>query len=191
MIAEEEKHRGYNIYISQDEMAENPRDFHVGTILSMDGANEVTNDILNDVRDKINHNMPAMKAIKSHYPDVVWVHKLYRYSHGSDTYALHRNFPDARWDLSWIGYYFVTRKDIHNWYSRKSMSDKLRERIYGDVAHMLEEYTNWCNGWIYGFMIKEIENVDLDGIFYGGYNTPQEALDEAIAQIDYTLDEDS
>ena len=185
MYSKEHTYKGYDIRVSQDVDAPNPRQWGLGTILSIDGANEADYDAVSGVRKEINRGMGEEQALRQYFPDMVWFHKLYRYSHSGDVWALHDNFPYRRWDVSHAGYVIVTREDIREWYNRQRMSEKLADTIYGDIARSLDELTNWANGFVFGFMIKDIKDPDLDSVWYGGYNDPNEALDEAKARIDH------
>lgn len=184
MYKEEHTYKGFGIRIMQDLDAENPRQWgRLGTIISIDGTNEVEKHVLQSIREDVNRGHSEKESLKEQFPNMVWFHKLYRYSHGGDIWALHDNFPDRRWDVSHAGYVVVTREDIREWYNRQHMSDKLRERIYEDVARQLEEVTNWANGNVYGFFI-DVPDPNFDGVFYGGYNNTNKALEDAKVCID-------
>lgn len=185
MYQKEHDYKGYTIRVSQDLDAFNPREYGMGTIVSIDNANEAKGQVVRYVREDVNAGRSEENSLRAQFPDMVWFHKLYRYSHGGDVWALHDRFPDRRWDVSHAGYVVVTRKDIREWYNRQRMSDKLRGKIYKDIANSLEAFTNWANGFVYGFMIDDIDDPDLDNVYYGGYNDPNEAREEAEARIDY------
>lgn len=184
MYQKEHDYKGYTIRVSQDLDAFNPREYGMGTILSIDNANEASRQAVSGVRRDVNRGLSEEQALRKYFPKMVWFRKLYRYSHGGDVWALHDNFPDRRWDVSHAGYVVVTRYDIQEWYNRQRMSDKLRGRIYKDIANSLDALTNWANGLVFGFMVDDIDDPDLDGIYYGGYNDPVEAREEAEARID-------
>lgn len=182
-MLEEHTYKGFGIRIVQDLDAENPRTWGLGTIVSNDALNEADRQDVIALQWRLQLGDDDEKAIRKVFPDMVWFHRVWRYSHGGDVWALHDRFPDGRWDVSWIGFIVVTREDIREWYNRQRMSDKLRERIHKDVARQLEAVTAWSNGNVYGFFV-DAPDPDLDGVFYGGYNDTDEALDEAKARID-------
>jgi len=183
-------YKGASIEVMQDEFADNPRQWGLGTILSIDGANEVEEHLVRYVREDVNCGRSEKESLKAQFPDMVWFSKLYRYSHGADVWALHDNFPDRRWDVSHAGYVVVTRKDIREWYGRQRISQKLEDTIQDEVSRQLEEFTNWANGWVYEFRVEDSGVEDLDDIFYGGYNSTEEALDNAKAMLDDYLEKE-
>ena len=189
MFDKEHTYKGATIRVGQDLDAENPRNWGaLGTILSIDGANEVEGSIVSNVRQLINWNYSEEEALRKYFPDMVWFHRLYRYSHGGDVWALHDNFPDRRWDVSHAGYIIVTRQDIREYFNRQRMSDKLRQTIYDRVSQELDNFTDWSNGDVYGFMVEDSGIIDLDDVWYGWYNGVDDALANAKAMIDQMLE---
>lgn len=184
------EYKGASIEILDDEFAESPRQWGIGTILSVDNANEVEGHIVRRVREDVNCGRSEKDSLKAQFPDMVWFGRLYRYSHGADVWALHDNFPDRRWDVSHAGYVVVTRDDIREWYGWQRMSKKREERLWSDISRQLDDFSNWSNGWVYGFRVEDSGVEDLDYIFYGGYNSTEEALDNAKAMLDDYLEKE-
>ena len=185
MAIQTEEYKGATISIEQDEFEENPRDWQLGTIISMkDVANQVSREAFQDIREKVNKGVSPKTAIKHWYPDVAFILPLYTYEHGAITFALHTNFPDFRWDGGWTGFIFVTRQELRNWFSRERLSASLVQKITDQLANDLEYFSDWVNGWIYAFMVEDSGIEDLDGVWYGGYNSTAEAMDNAKAMID-------
>lgn len=179
------EYNGCQIFIFQDDYAENPRQWaSLGTILSIDEANEASAQAVKTVRDDVNSGRSIERALKAQFPDMVWYHPIYRYTHGGSVWALHDNFPDRRWDVSQCGFVIVTRGEIKSWFKRQRMSQGLSDRIYNTVAESLKSFTKWANGDVWAFRVSGSGIIDLDDIVYGWYDSPQEALDNAEAMID-------
>ena len=153
-------------------------------MLTVDGANDVPQEAVRDVQEKVNKGVRPTTAIKNWYPDVVLVRPLFRYSHGFSIYAMHDNFPDRRWDVGMVGFIFVTRQAIREHFGRERLSTKLIAEIDKYLAQDLEQYSAWVNGQVCGFMVKDSGIADLDDTLYSWYTSESEAFESAKDLID-------
>jgi len=94
------------------------------------------------------------------------------YMHGNTVWSLMGEGPQCRWDSCTVAGLLV-------WTGKpKELSEdpKTRKEI---ARGFLEDYTKWCNGTVYGFMIEDEDT--LEGPSRGGY-FDEEAMFEDIRE---------
>jgi hypothetical protein len=109
-----------------------------------------------------------------------------RYSHGADAYALcgMGNFPDRRWDVSPIvGWVKIDRKQAKD----NKWGPAGRRKA---AAAKLEEWTAWCNGWVYYYdtSVKDESGEEIEGSSCGGFYDIDHCMDEATAEAEAMLE---
>jgi hypothetical protein len=93
------------------------------------------------------------------------VYPVFKYEHGNVAY---KTSPfSCPWDSGQAGYLLLDRKE---WPRRGKKSDTYAKAV-------LESYTSWCNGEVYGFVIED-EDGEVLGSCWG-----------FIGEIDYCLEE--
>ncbi len=97
----------------------------------------------------------ADRFAKTHH-----IFDLEAYIHSGVVLALSRegNFPDRQWDVSQLGYVFVSKKE---WKTR----EKAREAALG----LIETWNQYLSGDVWGYIITDDEGNDVESCwgFYG------------------------
>ena len=80
---------------------------------------------------------------------------VYAYVHSGTAFSLGRGYPfNCPWDAGVCGFILFSQKDIdHEW---GGDVDKAQEY----AGAFLNEYTNWCNGNVHGYVAKEYSVCD-------------------------------
>lgn len=104
------------------------------------------------------HFDETMKSYKSklHY----YVDK---YEHGNVHYSIAdtASYPDRRWDVSEKCALFVPCDDIQSQWKKKKKTDGVEEATKAfvtDSNNVLDQYSSWCNGEVYGYNIYVFDN---------------------------------
>lgn len=110
---------------------------------------------------------------------------LEAYIHSGVVLALSKegNFPDRQWDVSQLGAVFL---------SKKEWKTKTEARQY--ALALIEEWNDYLSGNVYGYEVKDekgniVGNPGSCWGFYGDYDRPYGALDEARSSTEYVLRE--
>jgi hypothetical protein len=107
------------------------------------------------------------------------------FEHGACTWSLQGTGPQCRWDSVSVGGLLIYEEDV------KDLPKGYEARAEG-MANMLEAYSNWCNGWLYGWrcFVKQTcptcadsTEDELEAVW--GYFFCKDAEEEARSQAAY------
>lgn len=93
---------------------------------------------------------------------------LYKYEHGAVAYST--GAFSCPWDSGRVGFVLVKMDEA-------SDHDKRREIAKG----LCETVADWCNGYIYGYVVKDVDDEEVDSCWgiYGFEYAKKEATDSA------------
>lgn len=107
-----------------------------------------------------------------------------KYEHGSVHFSVSQthNYPDQRWDVAHGCAIYVPCDYIQDEYkklAKKEGVEAAKARFVNDSNGVLDEYSNWCNGEVYGYSVtvfdkkgQELENDECWGFI--GYKYAEE-----------------
>jgi len=113
---------------------------------------------------------------------------LYLYDHSGLRIATSTaRMVDVQWDVSMVGYIYVTLEDIRKCFNKKRVSKKLRNRVRTYLNGEVETYDQYLMGDVYGFVHEKkvvcecCNNVEYEHLnscwgFYGHKNLPEVIL---------------
>lgn len=99
--------------------------------------------------------------------DIAVILPIYMFDHSGTTL---RTTPfSCPWDSGQVGFIFITKEKVRYEYSRKKMSRKLTSRIVTYLVNEVQEYNQYVNGDVWGFIIEDDNGEHLDSCwgFYG------------------------
>lgn len=182
------------LIIKHDRDAENPRSYQdcVGHFFtkernykSPDGNMHPLYAIMNEMEEQAtstSHHIELMMDVarqqfkasapkdgNSHDEDlhVIEIHPIYRYEHGNVSY---KRGTAQGFDYSNCGFYFVTTQSI-------SGETHTAESLAKAIDAELEEYTRWCNGEVYEYLLKDENGEDVDG-WRGGFASMEDIAED-------------
>jgi hypothetical protein len=86
----------------------------------------------------------------------------------------------CQWDSSHVGWIYVTKENIRKEYGIKKITKKVKEMVYRILISEVEEYDQYLNGEVYGFIITDDETGEEIDSCWGFYG--EEAANEAAIQ---------
>jgi len=122
--------------------------------------------------------------------------RTYAYIHGTvvmDTRGFHGRLPQghAEFDSGHAGWIFVSREKIREWRGWKRITEKRREQIEKSLAAEVQEYSDYCQGNVCGYIIKgpdgDLDDMDDSCWGFFGDDGQKYALEEAQATIDFWI----
>jgi len=192
---ESEKYKGYEIKISQDECAENPREAwdNLGVMVCFHNRYNLGDQNHGLNKDGFNSWNELEDYIKKEYDPAV-ILPMYMYDHGIQRVkvgSFQGLLPQghAEFDSGMIGFIYVSKEKVRKEYSVKKISKKLRERVAGYLESEVKVYDWWMSGQVYGYQV-EAEGIDESCWgFYGSDHENSGLMGEAKAAIDYHIKE--
>lgn len=178
-LAHEETRHGLKIKVYQDvHTDESPADWEDDTLFLVGYHQDfwvdkmVSKDLAVAIAEKEKDDPEVEKYLKNYH---VFGLEAYIHSGVSLSLSYEGNYPDRRWDVSQLGLVFVKKTTAR---TRK----KARELAQGLIA----TWNDYLSGNIYGFEVKTPGDELIDSCwgYYGDYNAPGGALDEARAVVD-------
>lgn len=165
------------LYIFQDELAEDPREWDNQTVMYCDHPRHILGD-----KDA---EYPTGDCIS--LPLYLYDHSGLRISTGPGV------FPDRRFDVSFIGYIYVTPKIL----TEEFNNDKTK--ALAAMKSEVDTYNTWLSGDVWAYIIQkliecpechhtELKHVDSCGGFYGSDHT-KSGLRESLGDYAYLLEE--
>ena len=92
---------------------------------------------------------------------------VYAYIHSGT--CLNTTGYSCPWDSGQSGIIFVTKEQIRKEYSCKIVTKKIREKVLSVLRSEVETYSQFCEGQVYGYQIKEKDGEETDSCwgFFG------------------------
>ncbi|MEA2037082.1 MAG: hypothetical protein U9O94_06210 [Nanoarchaeota archaeon] len=109
---------------------------------------------------------------------------IYMYEHSS--IALNTTGFSCKWDSGLLGYIYVSKKKIREWFSIKNITKKIRKQVLIQLVHEIEAYSNYCNGELYRYIVKDETGEVIDDC--GGFFTEENAESEGKRCIQYCIE---
>lgn len=179
-------HKGYQIKIYQNDMAEDPREWeNLGTMMCF--HNHYT------LGDKHNYSEDDFSSWRDVYDfimkeyDPLWIIPLSLYDHSGITIS--HGSPSCPWDSGYVGFHFIPKAKVREEYSVKRISKKLKEEIRIRLDCELETYDNYLRGSVYGYQIEHPERDELDSCwgFYGWDHEKSGLLTDAESSVEWDI----
>lgn len=161
------KHAGCIITVHQDDMAESPsEDQDEGLFL-------VANHRDFYVPEPGEKRVPSdPEELIGRYKKGHWIFPLEAYIHGGVhlSFGHEGNYPDRQWDVSQLGFIFVSKKE---WRLRKSARKA--------AASHIEYWNDYLSGNVYGWTVEDEETGEDGDSVWGYYNMDQLKQDSFMA----------
>ena len=192
----------YKIEIFDDEWLYNPREDHeqLGTAwTSMNRYSSLDKmpekDVFKSLAKEFNMQEPDWD-IEEHIKFIERIKKyavilpIYKYEHGNTIYST-KPFS-CKWDSGQVGFIFVRKEKIREWYSIKKITKKWIETIEGYLESELKEYTSYCNGTdLYRFVIADKNGDEMESVGgYHCYDGTEDIMNEAISYVNHYIKRD-
>jgi len=184
-IIYQEKYRGLNIEIYQDDINEGPDTWGDDGLFLVGYHRDFTverdelitkQDLLNCYAKPEDLNEDECADVKR-LRDEYYIFGLEAYIHSGVVLALSNegNFCDRQWDVSQLGAVLVAKTEAESF-------ESARELARGHI----KTWNDYLSGNVYGYEVKTLDNEDVDSCwgFYGDYDAEYGALPEAKAVID-------
>lgn len=96
---------------------------------------------------------------------------LYRYEHGNVIFKVADSNPfNCQFDSGLCGWVVVAKNDVRKEFSCTRISQKLNDKIKKVINGEMEQYTNYCNGEVYGFQYIDSEGDEDSCYGFFGYD---------------------
>lgn len=171
-MIEEYEYRGYKVRIEQDESPQSPTEYgDTGLFL-------VANHRQFYVAEPGEKRVPEdPDTLIKRYKKTHWIFPLEAYIHSGVVlaYGHEGQFPDRRWDVSQLGFVFVSKKQWR-------LSKKAKEVGQG----LIDSWNKYLSGEVYGYITKDPDGDEIDSC-WGIYDDDALSYTKecAKASIDY------
>lgn len=133
-----------------------------------------------DDEDEINNDEDMLKLLDSlHDGYAYW---LDYFEHGNCSWSRSGHGQQCQWDNSrhaGILYWEHPREDIGN---IDAPPEERLEQLAKDADGFLECYTDWCNGWVYGYSIDDAITDEHIGSCYGFFGSDEKYMMEQLKE---------
>lgn len=145
--------------ILYDENCPNPREWdNLGTMVCFHGRY--------NLGDKHHYTSPQ-EFVDEVREDKAIILPLYLYDHSG--LAMNTTGFSCPWDSGQVGWIFVTKERVREEYGVKRITRKVRDRVIAALKAEVEEYNQWLQGDVYGFVLEDEEGNMVDSCwgFFG------------------------
>lgn len=89
---------------------------------------------------------------------------------------------DDPWDSGLLGYIYVTKDEVREWYQRKKITKKLLRQVEENLLYSVKKMDYWLIGEVYCVILEKGDEVvdSMCGIY--GFNTAIEVLERDIPE---------
>lgn len=118
----------------------------------------------------------------------IWL-PIFAYEHGGITISTGRGYPyNDLFDSGQLGIIYIDKEDVRKEYNCKHITSKTTVKVIKRLMSEVEVYDDYFTGNVYGFIIKDQDDNELESCwgFYGDYD--KNALEEAKSIIDWTIE---
>lgn len=117
----------------------------------------------------------SANALVKKYKKTHWIFGLEAYIHSGVVLALSSegNFPDRQWDVSQLGFVFVSKKEC-----RLSKSSARKAAL-----SLIETWNQYMSGDVWGYIIEDDDGKELDSCW--GYHGREYCEKEAKSMLEY------
>lgn len=85
---------------------------------------------------------------------------VYMYEHSG--VVLNTHGFSCPWDSGQVGFIYVSKEKVRSEYGVKRITKKLLEKVEGVLASEIEVYSDYVDGNVYGYVLKDKEGNDVD-----------------------------
>lgn len=173
-LIESYEHNGAKIDIHYDEDTSSPReDDNIGMLVIFEGGNHMginETDHNYDPDDYAGWDEMEAAVLKD-YPGAELL-PVYRYEHSQVAYST-KSFvgraQHAEWDSGRVGFILVPREKMLEEYGTTRCTKAIRAKTRTYIEGEVETYSQWANGEVYGYIIKDEDGEEIDSCwgFYG------------------------
>ena len=162
------KHAGLTIEIHADEGPESPRSWdNAGklVIYSRHGDSHMeVNELDMTFRPDDYPGWDELEAnVLECYPKAELL-PVYRYEHSNVAY--NTTGFSCPWDSGRVGFILCTKETmLHEW-GKKIITRKVREQARACMSSEVETYSQWANGEVYGYIVKDEHGEDMPGDYH-------------------------
>lgn len=180
-----EEYKGYTIELRWDTDPDNPRDWECPDVIycaRRDFKCDKRN--INEICDEYTNRLS-----KEFLENNVWLWIDY-YEHGG--IALSTRIPGnkrrADWDCGVFGVIAISKDDIKKETGHKIVTKSDREQYMKMLDCRVEEYDNYVNGDVYGYVVKDEDDNEIDSCwgYYGNFG--DDCISEAKSVIDSEIE---
>jgi hypothetical protein len=176
----------YKIKVVVDENPSSPReDDNLGTMVCFH-----RNYNLGDKHDYRSSNYDSWdemeKDIKRN-ENICIILPVYMYDHSGIT--INTTGFSCPWDSGRIGFIFVSKEKVREWFGVKRIDSKLRDRVKDYLVSEIDTYDKYLTGSVYGYKItKKVdgEKVEIDSCW--GFYDSDECMEEAEGIVSYDME---
>jgi hypothetical protein len=178
MAIETESVNGYTINVEYDEGSESPREWdNVAHLLMKRDRYNLPWECDENFDPETYGIAEVAKAVTRRH-DAAYTFPIYCYDHGSVAYraGAHNPFNDP-WDSGLVGIAYVTNaavQEARGWYLSADFNPE--EWAKAIVDGELDTYTQWANGSVYGFVVKDPLGGTIESCW--GFYDDDEAMSE-------------
>ena len=157
-LIEEFEQDGLVVKIYSDESPESPREWdNLGHMICRHRRYN-----LGDEQFKRGDSFPSLQdaeewLVKERAARIVL--QLWTYEHGQITITARPgvadNYPDRQWDVSTVGFIYITADDIRQEFGVKRISRKLEARVAELLKGEVDVYDQYLQGDVWGYVIEE------------------------------------
>ncbi|MBE3585396.1 MAG: hypothetical protein IMW94_04390 [Thermoanaerobacter sp.] len=92
---------------------------------------------------------------------------LYLYDHSG--LAMNTTGFSCPWDSGQVGWIYVTKEKVREWFGVKRVTRKVRDRAVAVLEAEVKEYSQWLKGDTYGYILEDAEGNVIDSCwgFFG------------------------
>lgn len=175
-----EQYKGLTIKLEQDTDCENPLDNDAGVIFVTYRA-DARSQYGNTPLDQEAHEEVARKVNTGELIGL----PVYVYQHGGCIIRAEGNGNpfSCPWDSGQSGYVYVTKAGALSWHGGKKVTKDIRAKTLQSLKSAIDEYSLWCNGECYGYIVEGPDGEELDSCW--GFIGSEYAMEEAKSQADY------
>lgn len=160
------KKEGKMLEIYYDTHPQNPREWsNLGTMVCFHGRYSLGDSHPYRASDYSSWE-EVKKAIEKDY-NVAVILPIYLYDHSG--LALSTSPFSCPWDSGQVGWIYTTKEKLREEYGVKYVTKKIKERAVSALKNELEVYSNFINGEVFGYVLKDEKGEEVDSCwgFYG------------------------
>lgn len=184
----------YLLDITQDNFAENPMEWgNLGTFLTWEDSyespcrndysspEEFFNEFLGEdkweeIYDKHDSAIDFVNDIQKHFDRKGYiVYPISKFEHTEVKYFID---VDSGFDSGVVGFAIVSKDEVRKIYNTKQVS---KDKVKKDFEQSLELYTDYANGYVFGFTLMDMEQEEIDSCFgFYGFDQDTNGLMETV-----------
>lgn len=142
------------------------------TVGDTDRAERICENIKNSIDREVYRSYGAYsEAVDDKLLDIIKqkfiILPLYLYDHSGIT--MNTSGFNCPWDSGQVGWIYISKEKVRQEYGVKRITKKIRDRVIAALKAEVETYSQWLEGNVFGFVLKNAEGNEVDSCwgFYG------------------------